>query len=74
MEPRVPMPNRHRMVDADGRVLDMTKTSNTARDQRCYPGLYISDASIIPTALGVNPLSYDRTLAIRVMRTGIQEL
>src|ERR1043166_5024882 len=57
-------------VDQYGRVFDKTKTG--ARP--FYEGLYIADASIIPTALGVNPSLTISALSLRIADQIIQEL
>lgn len=58
------------VVDEFGRVFDRTKTG----EQPFYKGLYIADASIIPTALGVNPSLTISALALRVADKIIEEL
>ncbi|MEP6820381.1 MAG: GMC family oxidoreductase [bacterium] len=57
-------------VDQYGHVFDKTKTG--ARP--FYEGLYIADASIIPTALGVNPALTISALSLRVADNIIAEL
>ncbi|HJQ25277.1 MAG TPA: GMC family oxidoreductase [Blastocatellia bacterium] len=57
-------------VDEFGRVFDTSKTG--ARS--FYEKLYIADASVIPTALGVNPSLTIATLALRIADNIIQEL
>lgn len=39
------------VVDEHGRVFDASSPNR----QGVYPGLYITDGAIVPTALGVNP-------------------
>jgi cholesterol oxidase len=46
------------VVDQYGRVFDASETGY-------YPGLYVTDAAIIPTALGVNPSLTISALALR---------
>jgi choline dehydrogenase-like flavoprotein len=58
------------VVDEYGRVFDKSKTG----ERRFYDGLYIADASIIPTALGVNPSLTISALALRVADKIIEEL
>lgn len=58
------------VVDEFGRVFDKTKSG--ARP--FYEGLYIADASIIPTALGVNPSLTISTLSLRIVDKMISEL
>lgn len=58
------------VVDQFGHVFDKTRTG--ARP--FYEGLYIADASIIPTALGVNPSLTISALSLRVADTIISEL
>jgi cholesterol oxidase len=55
------------VVDEQGRVFD---TSNG----KAYPGLYLADASIVPTALGLNPSLTISALALRVADTIVQEM
>jgi cholesterol oxidase len=50
------------VVDHGGRVFDARRG---ASDQAVHPGLYVIDASIIPTALGSNPLLTITALAER---------
>lgn len=57
-------------VDEFGRVFDRSKTG--ARP--FYEKLYIADASIIPTALGVNPTLTISALALRIGDQIIKEL
>jgi cholesterol oxidase len=57
-------------VDEFGRVFDKTKTG----DRPFYEKLYIADASIIPTALGVNPSLTISALSLRVVDKIIEEL
>jgi len=58
------------VVDEYGRVFDATKSG--ARP--FYEGLYIADASVIPTALGVNPSLTISALALRIADNIIHEL
>jgi cholesterol oxidase len=58
------------VVDEFGRAFDKTK----AGERPFYEGLYVADASIIPTALGVNPSLTISTLALRVASKIIDEL
>ena len=58
------------VVDEFGHVFDKTK-SDTAP---FYEGLYIADASIIPTALGVNPSLTISALSLRIVDRIIKEL
>lgn len=58
------------VVDEYGRLFDTTKVG----DQPYYPGLYIADAAIIPTALGVNPSLTISALALRIAAKVIEEL
>jgi cholesterol oxidase len=58
------------VVDEFGRVYDKTKSG--ARP--FYEGLYIADASIIPTALGVNPSLTISALSLRIVDQIIKEL
>jgi cholesterol oxidase len=58
------------VVDQFGHVFDKTKTG----PQPFYEGLYIADASIIPTALGVNPSLTISALSLRVVDKLIEEL
>ena len=51
------------VVDEYGRVFDKTKTG----PDPFYVGLYIADASIIPTALGVNPSLTISALSLRIV-------
>ena len=50
------------VVDEYGRVFDTSKT----QDAPYYNGLYVADASIIPTSLGINPTLTISALALRV--------
>jgi choline dehydrogenase-like flavoprotein len=50
------------VVDEYGRVFDTTKSG----DRPFYEGLYLADAAIIPTALGVNPSLTIAALALRI--------
>jgi cholesterol oxidase len=47
------------VVDEFGRVFD------TSREGGYYQGLYITDAAIIPTSLGINPTLTIAALALR---------
>jgi len=58
------------VVDEYGRVFDKAKSGT----RPFYEGLYITDASIIPTALGVNPSLTIATLSLRVARKIIEEI
>jgi len=58
------------VVDEYGRVFDKTKTG----EQPFYGGLYIADASIIPTALGVNPSLTISALSLRIVEKMIAYL
>ena len=58
------------VVDEYGRVFDKSKTGS----RPFYEGLYIADASIIPTALGVNPSLTIATLSLRVAKKIIEEI
>ena len=58
------------VVDQFGRVFDKTKTG----PRPFYEGLYIADASIIPTALGVNPSLTISALSLRVVDKLIEQL
>src|SRR5262249_1504547 len=58
------------VVDEFGRVFDTTK----AGERPFYEGLYVADASIIPTALGVNPSLTISALSLRVASKIIEEL
>jgi len=58
------------VVDQFGHVFDKTKSG--ARP--FYEGLYIADASIIPTALGVNPSLTISALSLRIGDQIISEL
>ena len=44
-----------------------------AGDERIIAGLYVADASLFPTALGVNPMLTVMALARRVARTVLAE-
>lgn len=50
------------VVDEFGHVFDASKTG----DDRFYQGLYVADAAMIPTALGVNPSLTIAALALRL--------
>jgi len=58
------------VVDEFGRVFDKTKSG----PRPFYDGLYVADASIIPTALGVNPSLTISALCLRVATKIIAEL
>jgi choline dehydrogenase-like flavoprotein len=58
------------VVDEFGRVFDTTKTG----PHPFYEGLYIADASIIPTALGVNPSLTISALSLRIVDNMIANL
>jgi cholesterol oxidase len=58
------------VVDEYGRVFDRTQTG----ERPFYAGLYVADASVIPTALGVNPSLTIAALALRSANQIIQEL
>ena len=58
------------VVDEFGRVFDKTKTG----PRPFYDGLYVADASIIPTALGVNPSLTISALSLRVAGKIVAEL
>jgi choline dehydrogenase-like flavoprotein len=58
------------VVDEFGRVFDKTK----AGAQPFYNGLYIADASIIPTGLGVNPSLTISALSLRIVEQMIANL
>jgi len=58
------------VVDEFGRVFDKTKSGS----QPFYDGLYIADASIIPTALGVNPSLTISALSLRIVMNLIEGL
>ena len=58
------------VVDQFGRVFDKTKTG----DRAFYEKLYIADASVIPSALGVNPSLTISALALRIGDQIIKEL
>jgi choline dehydrogenase-like flavoprotein len=58
-------PGRKRagVVDEYGRVYDVTKRGS---QQPFYDGLYVADASVIPSALGVNPSLTISAIALRI--------
>lgn len=53
---------QHGVVDEFGRVFDTSKAG--AKD--VYKGLYVADASMIPTSLGVNPSLTISALSLRI--------
>lgn len=58
------------VVDEYGRVFDKTKSGTDP----FYKGLYIADASMIPTGLGVNPSLTISALSLRVVDKMIKDL
>jgi len=58
------------VVDANGRVFQ----AHGGEGGRFYEGLYLADASMIPTALGVNPSLTITALSFRVARQVIADL
>src|SRR5215472_1576797 len=58
------------VVDEFGRVFD----ASTEGGRGVHPGLYITDAAAIPTALGVNPSLTISALALRAADTIIEEM
>jgi choline dehydrogenase-like flavoprotein len=58
------------VVDEFGRVFDKTKHGTDA----VYKGLYIADAAIMPTALGVNPSLTISALALRIVDNIIKKM
>ena len=66
-------PGRKRagVVDEYGRLYDVTKRGSS---QPFYDGLYIADASVIPSALGVNPSLTISALALRIADKIIADL
>src|SRR5262245_29597795 len=58
------------VVDEFGRVFDKSK----AGDKPFYERLYIADASIVPTALGVNPSLTISALSLRIADRIIADL
>jgi choline dehydrogenase-like flavoprotein len=61
----------HGTVDEFGRVFNVSKRGSF---RPFYEGLYIADASIIPSALGVNPSLTISALSLRVADKIIEEL
>lgn len=61
---------QHGVTDEFGRVFDMSKGGDTA----VYQGLYVADASMIPTALGVNPSLSISALSLRIADQMLKEL
>lgn len=57
------------VVDESGRVFDASKPAGSF-----YPGLFIADASVIPTALGVNPSLTIAALSLHIADTIIEEM
>ena len=53
-----------------GRVFDASREGGRG----VYPGLYITDAAAVPTALGVNPSLTISALALRAADTIIEEM
>lgn len=58
------------VVDEFGRVFDASKGGGAP----FYPGLYLADASIIPTAVGVNPALTIAALSLRVADKIVEDL
>lgn len=58
------------VVDEYGRVFDKTKSG----ERPYYEGLYVADAAIVPTSLGVNPSLTISTLALRIADKIAKEL
>lgn len=58
------------VVDEFGRVFDKTKSGTNG----FYDGLYIADASVIPTALGVNPSLTISALSLRIVEKMVSTL
>ena len=58
------------VVDPQGQVFD----ASGAGGPGVYPGLYVADASMIPTALGVNPSLTISALALRVARSIVTDI
>ena len=58
------------VVDEYGRVFDKTKSGTDP----FYKGLYIADASMIPTGLGVNPSLTISALSLRIVDKMIKDL
>lgn len=66
-------PGRKRagVVDEYGRVYDVTKRGSS---RPFYEGLYVADAAVIPTALGVNPSLTISALALRIADNIVETL
>jgi choline dehydrogenase-like flavoprotein len=58
------------VVDEFGHVFDASQSG----DRPFYKGLYVADASIIPTALGVNPSLTISALSLRIVDNLIKEI
>jgi choline dehydrogenase-like flavoprotein len=58
------------VVDEFGHVFDASKSG----ERPFYKGLYVADASIIPTALGVNPSLTISALSLRIVDNLIKEI
>jgi hypothetical protein len=65
-------PDRQRagVVDERGRVYDV---SSQDANRPYYEGLYVADAAIIPTSVGVNPSLTISALALRVVDAILEE-
>lgn len=61
---------QHGVTDEFGRVFDVSHGDGTA----VYKGLYVADASMIPTALGVNPSLTISALSLRLADQILKEL
>ena len=61
------------VVDQFGRVFKFIPGSDPTK-RAYYPGLYVADASVIPTALGVNPSLTISALALRIADQIVKEL